>query len=108
MARPTVLPCSVFGGRSPLTGKRVGERHRWPHGWGKGACLFCHHFLEDVLRRPPPPPPTVQTLTDEARAKVRALVNAEDPRDRELLGRAIETILTSTAALAAWPPTSET
>lgn len=50
--RPTVIPCSVFGGRSPKTGKRVGERHRWSGGeWGKGTCEFCRRTLSEVLDR---------------------------------------------------------
>lgn len=53
MSRPTVIGCSVFGGRSPLTGKPVGERHRSSGGvWGKGSCDFCGRYLEDVLEQP--------------------------------------------------------
>lgn len=37
-ARPYVIPCSTFGGRSPKTGKPVGERHRWT----MNVCDFCH------------------------------------------------------------------
>lgn len=46
MARPSLRSCS---GRSPLTGKPVGSRHRWPLGWGKGYCAYCGRCLEDVL-----------------------------------------------------------
>lgn len=50
--RPFVLRC---GGRSPLTGKKVGERHRWGGGgWGKGHCDFCGRTLEQVLSKPAP------------------------------------------------------
>jgi len=53
MARPSVIGCNVFGGRSPLTGKPVGERHRWSGGkWGEGRCEFCGRNLEDVLEKP--------------------------------------------------------
>jgi hypothetical protein len=53
MSRPSVISCSVFGGRSPLTGKRVGERHRWDGGaWGVGRCVFCGRDLEQVLEKP--------------------------------------------------------
>lgn len=45
--RPFVLPCSIFGGRSPLTGKPVGQRHRW----GSVTCDFCGKYREDVLSR---------------------------------------------------------
>lgn len=45
-----VLSCGALGGRSPKTGKRVGERHRWSgDGWGKGHCEFCFRTLEQVL-----------------------------------------------------------
>lgn len=53
MKRPTVISCRVFGGRSPLTGKPVGERHRWDGGaWGVGRCEFCGHTLDEVLQKP--------------------------------------------------------
>lgn len=56
MARPAVISCRVFGGRSPLTGKPVGERHRWSGGaWGLGRCEFCGRYLEDVLEKPARP-----------------------------------------------------
>lgn len=48
MARPRVQPCEYFDGRSPITGQRVGSRHRWPEGWGKGRCRFCFGTLEEV------------------------------------------------------------
>lgn len=52
MARPSVVSCRVLGGRSPLTGKPVGERHRWSGGaWGQGRCEFCGRCLEDVLEK---------------------------------------------------------
>jgi hypothetical protein len=51
--RPYVLPCSIFGGKSQKTGKPVGERHRWEGGaWGKGRCIFCGRFLDEVLKKP--------------------------------------------------------
>lgn len=54
--RPTVIPCSVFGGRSPKTGRRVGARHRWEgvgmfKGWGMGQCRYCFRTLEQVLKK---------------------------------------------------------
>ncbi len=55
MTRPPVQWCSVMGGRSPLTGKKVGIRHRWGGGeWGKGRCDFCGHYLDEVLVKPKP------------------------------------------------------
>lgn len=49
----TLISCRVFGGRSPKTGKPVGERHRWGGGgWGKGHCEFCGRTLEQVLAKP--------------------------------------------------------
>lgn len=35
-------------GLSPLTGLRVGARHSWPDGWGKGRCRFCGRTLDDL------------------------------------------------------------
>lgn len=50
--RQTVIPCSVMGGRSPKTGKRVGTRHRWDGGaWGVGRCDFCGRMLDQVLTK---------------------------------------------------------
>lgn len=50
--RPYVLPCSIFGGKSPRTGKPVGSRHRWSGGeWGKGACDYCGKYLDQVIKR---------------------------------------------------------
>lgn len=52
-SRPYVLPCSIFGGRSPKTGKPVGGRHRWNGGgWGKGTCDFCGKYLDQVIKKP--------------------------------------------------------
>lgn len=97
--RPTVRPCH---GRSPLTGRRVGERHRWVGGWGRGACIFCHKFLEDVQRRPAPAePPTIWSLADAVRAKAKLLATAGADRERELLIRAIDETLTRLTLLAA-------
>lgn len=54
-SRPTVRPCSIFHGRSPLTGKRVGQRHRWSGpAWGQGRCLYCYRTIDEVLQRLPP------------------------------------------------------
>lgn len=53
LSRPSVIACSVFGGRSPKTGLAVGERHRWGGGaWGVGRCDFCGRYLADVLEKP--------------------------------------------------------
>lgn len=62
MSRPAVIPCSVFRGRSQKTGKLVGERHRWPDGWGEGRCEYCGRYLEQVLEKPKP----AQMTLDEA------------------------------------------
>lgn len=51
--RPIILSCYTQGGRSPVTGKPVGTRHRWSGGkWGEGTCDFCHKTLEQVKYRP--------------------------------------------------------
>lgn len=52
MAQRYVISCSVFGGRSPKTGKPVGQRHRWNDGYGKGRCEFCGRTLDQVLSPP--------------------------------------------------------
>lgn len=53
MNRPAVISCSVFSGRNPLTGKRVGKRRRCGGGsWGVGCCEFCGRNLSDVLEKP--------------------------------------------------------
>lgn len=51
MPRPYVLPCSIFGGRSPKTGEPVGMRHRWPGAWGEGRCIYCRRTLQEVLKK---------------------------------------------------------
>lgn len=48
--RPFVIWCSVFGGRSPKTGKRVGERHRWTNDY----CDFCGRHRDAVMSKPTP------------------------------------------------------
>lgn len=48
--RPFILPCSIFGGRSPKTGKKVGQRHRWDGMFGR--CAFCGHSKDEVMSRP--------------------------------------------------------
>ncbi len=53
--RPFVLPCSIFGGRSPITGNPVGARHRWSGGDGRGACDFCGRYKEEVMSKPQAP-----------------------------------------------------
>lgn len=63
--RPRVISCRVFGGRSPLTGKPVGERHRWSDGKGQGRCEFCGRWRDDVITKPRPREMTL----DEAVAK---------------------------------------
>ena len=48
--RPYVRHCY---GRSPKSGKPVGQRHRWSgKAWGEGRCIFCHRTLQDVLKKP--------------------------------------------------------
>lgn len=55
MTRPYVIPCSVFGGYSKRTYKKVGERHRWTGDkWGEGRCEYCGRYLEQVLEKPKP------------------------------------------------------
>lgn len=68
--RPTVIACCTFGGRSPKTGKRVGERHRWDGGaWGKGQCEFCGRCLDQVLTKPQP---TTHLTGESPRTESRA------------------------------------
>lgn len=63
--RPYVVPCSVFGGRSPKSGKRVGSRHRWSgEAWGEGHCVYCFQPLEKVLRREQAPSPPQTRLPE--------------------------------------------
>lgn len=50
--RPNMRKCY---GKSPNSGKPVGERHRWPSGWGNGFCLFCGRCLDDLLVKPKKP-----------------------------------------------------
>ncbi len=59
--KPFVLPCSIFGGRSPKTGKRVGERHRWSRF---GQCDFCGRYKEDVLSKPVPREKTLSEIIE--------------------------------------------
>ena len=60
MSRPSVISCRVFGGKSPLTGMPVGERHRWSGGaWGQGRCEFCGRYLDEVLEKPAKPDVTL-------------------------------------------------
>lgn len=50
--RPDMRKCY---GKSPNSGKAVGERHRWLNGWGKGRCFFCGRYLDELLVKPKPP-----------------------------------------------------
>lgn len=43
-------------GKSPRTGKPVGERHRWPNGWGRGYCEFCGRTLDQLRYLAPAQP----------------------------------------------------
>jgi len=55
VTRKSVIPCRVFGGLSPKTGKLVWSRHRWDGGaWGVGRCEFCGRSLDEVTRRDTP------------------------------------------------------
>ena len=54
MTRKHVVPCSVFGGRSPKTGKPVGRYHRWSYyGVNTARCDFCGRTKDEVMRRDP-------------------------------------------------------
>lgn len=65
--RPFVIGCGVFGGRSPRTGKRVGERHRWSGGaWGEGHCEFCGRTIEQVMSKPERREPTLDEVIARA------------------------------------------
>ena len=59
--RPFVLPCSIFGGRSPITGKRVGQRHRWDN---YGRCDFCGRDKEAVLSHQKKPEKTLDEIIE--------------------------------------------
>lgn len=52
--KPFVLGCSVFGGRNPKTGRRVGSRHQWELGNGRGRCNFCGNWKDGVMSHPKP------------------------------------------------------
>lgn len=65
--RPFVIGCGVFGGRSKKTGEPVGERHRWPGGWGNGRCEFCGRSLEEVLSKPEPRERGLDDIVRDAR-----------------------------------------
>jgi hypothetical protein len=44
------------GGRSPITGQRTGQRHRWPDGRVMGKkCERCGRTLEEALVPIAPP-----------------------------------------------------
>lgn len=54
--RQWVMSCGALGGRSPKTGKPVGERHRWSgRKWGEGHCEFCLRTLDQVMTAPQGP-----------------------------------------------------
>jgi len=38
-------------GVNPRNGKRVGERHSWLQGWGRGRCRFCLKSLRELCDR---------------------------------------------------------
>lgn len=60
-----MLPCSMFSGRSPKTGKKVGERHKWSgEKWGEGECIYCNRTLQEVLKAPIRRPTSI--FTEEA------------------------------------------
>jgi hypothetical protein len=40
-------------GTNPRTGKPVGERHRWPLGWGIDQCKFCRRWKSDLVEGAP-------------------------------------------------------
>lgn len=42
------LPLPHCHGTNPRTGRRVGERHRWPDGWGIGQCKWCFRDLDQL------------------------------------------------------------
>lgn len=66
MSRPAVVSCYVFGGRTK-DGKRVGSRHRWLEGWGKGRCDYCGRYLEDILERKVSPPRSLEEIIKDAK-----------------------------------------
>lgn len=43
-------PCYGFS----ASGNRVGSRHRWPLGWGKGCCVWCGRTIEACWEDDPP------------------------------------------------------
>ena len=55
----TTLGCY---GYSYKKGGRVGQRHRWPDGWGKGQCEWCGRCLDQV--RFPDKPSNPRSGTD--------------------------------------------
>lgn len=65
--KPFVVGCGAFGGRSKKTGQPVGERHRWPNGWGQGRCEYCGRYLEEVMSKPKPRERTLEDIVHDAR-----------------------------------------
>lgn len=72
MSKPSLISCSVSGGRSRKTGKPVGQRHRWSGPkWGEGTCIYCGRDLQELLERP-----------GEAVSMARAIANDQAAADR--------------------------
>lgn len=103
MTRPYVRGCY---GRSPHSGKPVGQRHSWPMGWGKGYCEYCGRTLEDVLEKP-----AARKMLSQRRLKVG--MSKHDPidvTDEEMfkaqlvsvLGQRIKTFPSQRQAAKAW------
>lgn len=57
--KPYVTGCY---GTNPRTGQRVGERHKWSEGAGKGPCVFCGKYREDVMSSPVEPEKTLDQV----------------------------------------------
>ncbi|VVE47640.1 hypothetical protein PCO31111_04526 [Pandoraea communis] len=72
MGRRYVISCHVLGGRSPKTGKPVGQRHRWSEGDGKGRCDFCGRTFDEVLT------PKTARKTRSDKGRIRAVFLARD------------------------------
>lgn len=103
MPRPRLQPCNALGGRSPLTGARVGTRHRWPEGWGQGACLYCHHTLaqargETVAPSAVEPPATAAEHSPPRRRCADLLAWRRRARARAAVARLQERVQWSRAA----------
>lgn len=61
--KPYVTGCY---GVNPRTGLKVGERHKWSEGGGKGPCVYCGKYLEDAMSSAVKPEKTLDQIIRES------------------------------------------